>query len=35
MNALHGPHPEIHYRVEAIEQKLYSLLTKFSGEKVI
>jgi glutathione synthase/RimK-type ligase-like ATP-grasp enzyme len=35
MNVLHGPNPEIHYRVEAIEQKLYSLLTKYSGEKVI
>ena len=35
MNVLHGPNPEIRYRVEAIEQKLYALLTRYSGEKVI
>jgi len=35
MNVLHGPNPAARYRVEAIEQKLYALLTKYSGEKVI
>ena len=34
MNVLHGPNPEIRYRVKAIEQKLYALLTRYSGEKV-
>ncbi len=35
MNVLHGTNPEIRYRVEAIEQKLYALLTRYSGEKVV
>jgi glutathione synthase/RimK-type ligase-like ATP-grasp enzyme len=35
MNVLHGPNPATRYRLEAIEQKLYALLTKYSGEKVI
>ena len=35
MNILHGPNPASRYRVEAIEQELYKLLTKYSGEKVI
>jgi len=35
MNVLHGPNPEIRYRVEAIEQKLYALLTRYSGEQVL
>ena len=35
MNVLHGPNPVIRYRVEAIEQKLHALLTKYSGEQVI
>ncbi len=35
MNVLHNPNPAIRYRVEAIEQKLYALLTRYSGEKVI
>jgi glutathione synthase/RimK-type ligase-like ATP-grasp enzyme len=35
MNVLHSPNPAARYRVEAIEQKLYTLLTKYSGEKVI
>lgn len=35
MNVLHGTNPEIRYRVEAIEQKLHALLTRYSGEKVI
>ncbi len=35
MNVLHGPNPTIRYRVEAIEQRLHALLTKYSGERVI
>jgi len=35
MNILHGPNPASRYRVEAIEQQLYKMLTKYSGEKVI
>jgi glutathione synthase/RimK-type ligase-like ATP-grasp enzyme len=35
MNVLHGTNPEIRYRVEAIEQKLHALLTRYSGEKVL
>jgi hypothetical protein len=35
MNVLHGLNPEAPCRVEAIEQKLYAMLTKYSGEKVI
>ena len=35
MNVLHGPNQATRYRVEAIEQKLYALLTKYSGERVI
>jgi glutathione synthase/RimK-type ligase-like ATP-grasp enzyme len=35
MNVLHSPNPAARYRIEAIEQKLYALLTKYSGEKVI
>jgi glutathione synthase/RimK-type ligase-like ATP-grasp enzyme len=35
MNVLHGPNPAARYRVEAIQQKLYALLTRYSGEKVI
>ncbi len=35
MNILHGPNPASRYRVEAIEQEIYKLLTKYSGEKVI
>jgi glutathione synthase/RimK-type ligase-like ATP-grasp enzyme len=35
MNILHGPNPASRYRVEAIEQELYKLLTRYSGEKVI
>lgn len=34
MNVLHSPNPATRYRVEAIEQKLYALLTRYSGEKV-
>jgi glutathione synthase/RimK-type ligase-like ATP-grasp enzyme len=35
MNVLHGPNPATRYRVAAIEQKLYALLTRYSGERVI
>ena len=35
MNVLHNPNPEVSYRVEAIEQRLYATLTKYSGERVI
>lgn len=35
MNVLHGPNPATRYRIEAIEQRLYALLTKYSGERVI
>jgi hypothetical protein len=35
MNVLEGTNPKIRYRREAIEQKLYALLTKYSGERVI
>jgi len=34
MNALHSPNPATRYRVEAIEQKLYAMLAKYSGETV-
>jgi hypothetical protein len=32
---LHAPNPPTRYRLEAIEQKLHALLTKYSGERVI
>jgi glutathione synthase/RimK-type ligase-like ATP-grasp enzyme len=35
MNVLHGPNPATRYRLEAIEQKIYALLTRYSGERVI
>jgi glutathione synthase/RimK-type ligase-like ATP-grasp enzyme len=35
MNVLHSPNPEAAYRVEAIQQNLYALLTKYSGERVL
>lgn len=35
MNILHGPNPASRYRVEAIEQELYRMLTRYSGERVI
>lgn len=35
MNVLHRTGPTTHYRLEEIEQKLYALLTKYSGERVI
>lgn len=35
MNVLHAPNPPTRYRLEAIEQKLYALLTRYSGERVI
>lgn len=34
MNVLHSPNPAARYRVKAIEQKLYDLLTRYSGEQV-
>lgn len=35
MNVLHAPNQATRYRVEAIQQKLYALLTRYSGERVI
>lgn len=35
MNVLHMATKAIRYRIEAIEKKLYALLTRYSGEKVI
>ena len=35
MNVLHSPNEATRYRVEAIQQALYRMLEKYSGEKVI
>jgi len=35
MNVLVNPVPEVSYRVEAIQQRLYAMLTRYSGERVI
>jgi len=35
MNVLHNPNPQLSYRLEPIKQRLYTTLTKYSGEKVI
>lgn len=35
MNVLHSPNPQLRYRVKAIENQLYRMLGKYSGERVI
>jgi glutathione synthase/RimK-type ligase-like ATP-grasp enzyme len=35
MNLLHNPHPELQERFDKLNELVYQLLTKYSGEKVI